>query len=399
MSKDNFFESAASSHGGLNSAESIMLAHALKGSSDGDWQTRTLDGFMDGARDAWSNKTETAATVASGLAIGAAIQTGLNNAEHLGGKVGAAAKVGKALFVGVPVAMSVLRIAGAEDAAHETGKMAFETGLFLGAGKLGAMADRVPVAGRVLGPRAQTQLPEKLNYQVFGKEVKIDNLSGSFNPVQVRLSNGMGFITSGARRETASLIHMPREIQGVGKFAYDSRSTTLTNGNGSFTRSHLDRSTSTVTKGGDTVSTTDGQLYTVRKVESGDLLSVFSDGSRSVLQGSYQSGRLWSFRDDGSVAMRSLPSGKYRLNLDPSGEGVYRYTHGTSRGIAGLAGPRSNHSPLKFDDSKVSLNPTPDGIKQPVPFAVPDSTPLPGNVVKPLFDSRQILDFLATQTK
>ncbi len=397
MSKENFFESKA--HGGLNSADSIMTAHALRSSEDGDWQSRALSGFLDSAKEAWSNKEDTATTVASGLAIGAAIQTGLNNAEHVGGKVGAAAKIGKALFVGVPLAMSAVRITGADDSAREAGRMVFETGLFLGAGKLGSMADRVPVLGKPLGPRPVSQVPEKLNYQVFGKEVKIDNLSGSYSPVQVRLSNGMGFITSGARQETSSLIHMPREVQGVGKFAYDSRSTTLTNSHGSFTRSHVDKSTSVVTKSGDTVSTTDGKVYTVRRTESGNELSVFPDGTRSVLEGSYQSGRLWSFREDGSIAMRSLPSGKYRLNLDPSGDGIYHFTHGTSRGIAGRVGPRSNYSPLKIDDTKVSLNPPADGTRKAVPFMIPDANPLPVNVVKPLFESRQILDLLAIQPK
>ncbi|MBX3137293.1 hypothetical protein KF707_13705 [Candidatus Obscuribacterales bacterium] len=397
MSKENFFESKT--HGGLNSADSIMAAHTLRRPEDDDWQSRALSGFLDSAKEAWSNKGDTATTVVSGLAIGAAIQTGLNNAEYVGGRVGAAAKIGKALFIGVPLAMSAVRITGADDSAHEAGRMAFETGLFLGAGKLGSMADRVPVLGKPLGPRPVSQVPEKLNYQVFGREVKIDNLSGSYSPVQVRLANGMGFITSGARQETSSLIHMPREVQGVGKFAYDSRSTTLTNSHGSFTRSHVDKSTSVVTRGGDTVSTIDGKAYTVRRTDSGSELSVFPDGTRSVLEGSYQSGRLWSFREDGSIAMKSLPSGKYRLNLDPSGDGIYHFTHGTSRGIAGMVGPRSNYSPLKIDDTKVSLNPPADGTRKAVPFMIPDANPLPVNVVKPLFESRQILDLLVTQPK
>jgi hypothetical protein len=403
MSKDSLFREGTDPtvSSGFNSARTILAEHALRSSMDNgsSWQSRALSGVTDGAREAWDNKTGTALMIGSGLTIGAVLQTGLNNAELVGGKVGMVARAGKTAAIAVPLILSGVKIAGADDSAHEAGKMAFEMGLFLGAGKLGTMADRVPLAGKVLGPRPTTSVPERLNFQVIGNKVEIKNGSNVYGSVQVRLSNGKGFIASGERMESANLIKMPEHIPGAGRISYTAESTTLTNGHGIYSRS---------VHGGTTSILRDGQLVTARpnggytlQRDGGPLrtetVTFHPRGVTEVEQGSFHSGRHWLFGEDGSISMKSLPHGKYRFNLNPDGEGTYLFTHGTSAGIAGRVGPRSRYAPLQRDSTPVSLNPPADGSLKPVPFPLPDITPLPAAVTKNLFEARSVLDAIASQ--
>lgn len=371
------------------------------GKADRVWASRMANGMTEAAREAWSNKVETAATVGSGLAIGAAIQAGLNNAELMGGKIGVVAKVGKVAMIGVPLALSAARILTAEDSARETGKMVFETGLFLGAGKIGTMADRVPGAGKLFGPRVTSELPYKLDFQVRGNNVRINHIgSDAQTPFQVRLANGNGFTVRS--RGDAALTPMPAEVPGVGRLAYGAHRTELTTRSGTYVRPTGHTVDTFTTHNGVTIGTSDGRRFDVFR-SGGPLgserITFTPNNPTTVLQGNYRSGRLWSFHDDGSIAMRSTPASKFRMHLDPDGDGLLSVAHGTTRGIMGMAGPISNRSPLVRNETRVSINPPADGSRSSIPFAIPDVTPPPKDVIRNLRQAHIVLETVANPNR
>lgn len=323
--------------------------------ASGNWHERALEGFLQSGSHALANPRETAVTVGSGLAIGMAIQTGLNNAELAGGKVGALAKAGRVAALAIPAVLSASEIAGAEDPANAAGRMAFEVGLFLGTAKAGTYADRIPGAGKLFGPRPTSPVPKELSYQVMGNNVRYSTARDFYGPVQVRLANGKGFTTDG--RGPVPLVEMPKTVPGKGRLEYEPRSTSLvTDSGGRYARAVDGRSTSTTRDGTNYSLSENGSVTVTRTTTYGrEELTIRPDGHKTLLQGDYRSGRLWNYSSDGSTSMRSLPAGKYRMEFKPDGEGVYKYTHGTSRGIMGMVGPRSRHAPLKIDERPMNI--------------------------------------------
>lgn len=331
-----------------------------------DWCSRAVAGFIDSAKDVVKHPGETAATVGGGLAVGAMIRFGLNNAELMGGGIGTLARFAKVGLIAAPVVHSVGKLMEAPDSANEAGHLVFEWGMFLGAAKLGNYADRIPMAGKAFGPRATSAVPENLEYQVFGNQVKYanhaKNLLGS---VQVRLANGKGFVTEngGPLPGIVPLQEMPLKINGVGKLEYAPKSTTLVTENGAYTQPLARREVSLV-RDGSTISSADGKTFNVLR-PNGDRVAFHENGTISAMQGDYVSGTSWSIRADGSLSMRSLPSGKYKFDLAADGEGSFVYTHGTSRRILGIGGPRMRSAPLKTETHPFTAAPGEADIRTP----------------------------------
>jgi len=325
------------------------------------------DGFFSGiaqsAIHAWENPGETAAKVGGGLAIGALIQTGLNNAEMVGGKVGTAAKLAKVALLAIPAALTAKEVVTSDTPFETAGKMTFDMGLFLGASKVGTYADRVPKIGTVFGPRPTSHVPERLKFQVRGDEVHVNTRGVEYGTHQVRLANGKGFIFK-SNDTVVPLREMPLHIPGKGQIEYGPNATVLhTESGGRFVRT-LGRGYVSSKSDEGILHTVDGKSFNMNRTVDGrkEDITWHGNGAVDVRQGSYQSGRDWSFKEDGSASMRSLPHGKYRMQFGPDGEGTYTYTHGTSRGIAGLVGPVSRYSPLKRDVTPMNIKdaPTPD---------------------------------------
>lgn len=342
------------------------------------WHQRLLSGFIESADRSWKNPADTAAFVASGLAIGAAIQTGVNHAELLGGRVGKVAALAKNGLFYIPPLLMGSQIARADDGFKEAGKAVFDYGLFLFAANMGKSVDNVRGLGRISEPHAMTKVPEGLRFRLKDGMAHIDRFPTAEGMHQVRLSNGQGFIVSSngryLDRPTATLFEMPKTLGTDGKLTYSSSTTTLQIGAHKFERD-LASGLTTVRMDGKQLRTggngfvdeiaADGSIRRFMGDGSQKLIksdyegTLFKDGSAKVLEGSYQSGRQWSFGTDGSISMRSLPAGKYRLDLNAAGEGTYHFTHGTSRGIMGMTGGmggRTNSSPLKIDTYAARLD-------------------------------------------
>jgi len=394
MSKDIF-------EGGSNASlhSQLSLENAWRGpdrfDTDANFAEKALGGFVDSAREAWSKPGETALTVGSGLAIGAVIQTGLNNAEHMGGKIGLAAKVGKTVLIGVPAVLTANRLLNADDGAYESGKLAFEMGLFLGAAKAGSYADRIPGVSKYIGPRATTDVPDNFSFRVIGNNVRVRPDQDIMYPMQVRLTNGKGFVVDNRWDKTVKLNEMPLATRD-GALEYTRHTTTLVNQTGRYERNLLNGSVSTE-RGGQTLMTGDGKNFRLHRNEGPlgrEEVSFGEGGGINVLQGSYQSGRSWDFMTDGSISMRSLPAGKYRINITPDGTGSYTYTHGTSRGIMGMVGPRSRHAPLVRDTTPVSTK-APAGSNEQLPFPIPDVTRPDPYFMQNLTRAREVLNDVA----
>lgn len=351
-------KSEASVDSGNKSKENEGLLSTLSDT----WAGRAVNGFIDGAKDVVRHPGETAALVGTGVAAGALIQFGLNNAEKLGGGIGLVARAARVGVIAAPILHSVSRVIRADDAATEAGKVVFETGMFLGAAKLGSYMDRIPRVGKIFGPEATSPVPEKLQFQVLGDKVKFANATGE--TVQVRLANGKGFVTDRLAREgVVQLVDMPKQIPGAGRLEYAPSSTTLVNEAGSFTRP-LDSRSITVVRDGHTIATNDGKTFTVAR-PNGDHVSFFEDGKITAMQGKYESGTFWEFGADGAMSMKSSPAGKYSFVVSAEGEGSFTYIHGTSRGIRGIGGPRVRHAPLKTETKPFSVAPGETTVRTP----------------------------------
>lgn len=344
-----------------------------------DWCSRAVAGFIDSAKDVVKHPGETAATVGGGLAVGALIGFGLNNAELMGGGIGTLARFAKVGLIAAPIIHSVGKLMGAHDSANEAGHLAFEWGMFLGAAKLGSYADRIPGLGKAFGPRATSAVPENINYQVFGNQVKYSNNATSYEgPVQVRLANGKGFVTENGwtPKGVVPLQEMPLEIKGVGKLEYAPKSTTLVTESGAYTQLLKGREVSLV-RDGSTISSTDGKTFNVLR-PNGDRVAFHENGSISASQGNYESGTSWTIGADGSLSMRSMPAGKYKFDLAADGEGSFVYTHGTSRGIRGIGGPRVRHAPLQTETRPFTAVPSEVDIRTPFgTWSKPDLAAVP----------------------
>lgn len=316
-----------------------------------------VSGIVNSAIDAWQNPVKTGAKVGTGLALGAAIQAGLNNTEMMGGKIGTAAKVAKIALVAGTGLVAAADVVTSDKPGEALGHMAFDSGLFLGAAKLGTFADRVPGGSQLLGPRATSEVPKGLKFDVRGEQARVDAKMLEYGAYQVRLANGKGFAFHSSGDTVVPLREMPLSLAGKGHIEYAPRTTTLTTESGQkFVRDNEFGSISTKI-GDDTLSTTGGKAFHMERRVDGRFESVSwnADGSAHVRRGNYSSGQDWSFAADGSVSMRSLPHGKYRMNFGPNGEGISSTAHGTSRGIAGMVGPRSRYAPLKRTDTEVQL--------------------------------------------
>ena len=391
-----------------------------------NWAERAVDGFWTRTKESASKPVETALTVGAGVGVGLVIQGALNNAELMGGKVGQFGRVAKAALFYVPAAMIGSQIARADDAAAEVGKIAFDYGLFLGAAKIGrTFGDRIPGVQKLIEPRAVSPVPEGLSYKVSGELVTVNSFPKGHGVQQVRLANGMGFVTptdSGSLSAGVKTVHntfligMPKEVRGVGLVEYGPSSTTLRQfaDGKAFTKDLNTRVIHTDSVGGRLQAKTDTSFDLVKA--DGTARRFQFEGSQQVIrgngvpeatihrsgavhlrEGNVQSGRDWNFNSDGSISMSSLPYGKFRLSLNAQGEGIYAVKDGTSRGIAGVTGPKSNASPLSVKETPVRNN---DGVivrhdGTSVGLALPklpglEPMPDPGN----LFRARQILNDL-----
>lgn len=306
-----------------------------------------LAGMKDGVREIADKPVETGLTVAAGLKVGALIQTGLNNAEHMGGRVGMLAKAAKIGLYAIPAAVSVFRVATADDKGHELGKAAVDSALFIGAGKLGRSADQIPGLGKVFGPRTTgSDMRGAVDYQVLGNRVRIDSFKGAgdvgyHDPIQIRLANGKGFVATG--RGTQDLMDMPLSVDGKA-LGYFARKTTMMEGDTLVTRG-LRGGVKMDTADGAVLSTGGGKTFVRTRGE--DSVTFNADGSAGTMQGSYRSGRDWDLHTDGSITMRSLPAGKYRLHIAPDGNATETVARGTSRSIMGMVAS-SRYKPLEL---------------------------------------------------
>lgn len=392
----------------------------------GNWAERALDGFWTRTKESASKPVETALTVGTGVGIGLVIQGALNNAELMGGRVGQFGRVAKAALFYVPAAMIGAQISRADDAAAEVGKIAFDYGLFLGAAKIGrTFGDRIPGVQKLIEPRAVSPVPDGLSYRVSGDMVTVNAFPKGHGVQQVRLANGQGFVTPSVATDYPAgvksvhhtfLVGMPKEVRGVGLVEYGPRSTTLRqfSDGQAFTKDLNTRIIHTDSAAAGRLQTkTDTSFDLVKadgtaqrfhfegtqQVMKGELAAatINKGGSGSLIEGSLGSGRSWNFNTDGSISMHSLPYAKFKLNLNPQGEGIYSVTAGTSRGIAGMVGPRSNATPLSVKETPVRLK---DGVVvthdgAPVGLTVPklpalEPVPDAGN----LFRARQVLNDL-----
>lgn len=363
--------------------------------SEQAWLGRAVDGFIDAGKDALKHPGDTAVMVGTGLGVGALIQTGFNRAEHMGGRIGAVAKVGKVALVVGTAGLAALNIATAEDSARETGKMAFDTGLFLGAAKLGTFADRMPLIGNHLQPKAVTEVSKGiLDFRVIGDKVdlRVADRLGLASPEQVRLSNGKGFIARFNGK--TDLIDMPKEIPGVGTLEYGRTATTLTSPNGQFSRELVYGKVSTKLPDGSSAHTVAGKDIGVTRA-NGDRVSFGQFGDVSVSQGRFESGNSWTFAPDGSFSMRSLPAGKYKIDVDANDVATSIYTHGSSRSIRGMV-RSSNYKPL---EREVTTAPFVRGSGVVFGRQIPDITPVHPSIREDLASAKVILDKVANNYK
>lgn len=359
-----------------------------------NWLSRAVDGFIDSGKDALKNPGETALTVGTGLGTGALIQTGFNHAEYMGGKIGAIAKVGKVAMLVGTAGIAAFNVATAEDSARETGKMAFDTGLFLGAGKLGSFADRMPGFGKYLQPKAVSEVPRGLDFNIRGDkvDVNITERFGFYSPQQVRLSNGQGFVTRFTG--TTKLVDMPKEVPGVGSLEYGKSATTLVTPNGRFSRD-LDRGgITTDLANGSKASTSNGKDINISR-PNGDLVSFSGDGRVYVSQGTYESGTQWNFAPSGAFSMRSTPAGKYKIDVDANDVATYTYTHGSSRSIRGMVNS-SRYKPLVQD---VTTEPFVRGSGQVFGRQIPDIRPVDPKIVADMLSAKSVLDKVFANVK
>jgi hypothetical protein len=326
-------------------AHSANDVKEVKNPAENSWVSRALDGFLEGGKEVVTKPIESAVMVGTGLGAGSLIQAGLSGAEHMGGKFGAAARLGRVALVAAPLAYSAYRIAEADDSVKESGKMAFEMGLFMGASKIGSTAVARHFDAKALTYKPVTELPKGVEVKAYGNTAFLSAPRDFMNyPVQVRLANGKGFI---ANNQGELRLHpMPETVPGVGRLEYGAHKTTLhTEAGGKFDHELRYRSTSTADAAGNKISTGDGTSFSVRR-PNGDHVSFEKDGKINATEGSYQSGRDWTFFTDGSISMRSLPGGKYRTHITPEGDGVSSVAHGTSRSIMGRV-RGSNHLPIE----------------------------------------------------
>ncbi len=358
-----------------------------------DWASRAFQGFFDAGKEAFENPGETAVKVGAGLAVGGVLQSAINNVEHYGGKIGTVAKIGKIALLAVPVALSGYEIATSEDSAKTAGRMVFETGLFLGAAKLGTAADRIPGIGKAFGPRPMSELPatpqgDRLSYQVFGDKVQV-TLPKHHDidlPAQVRLGNGKGFVVDNRSRVT-ELFAMPTELKGLGSLEYGKHGTLLHSESGLFKKELSWGRTSTSTADGSRVATANGKDFEVRR-SNGDEVLFRNDGRISVSQGNFESGRRWDIKSTGELDMRSLPAGKYRLHADANGDATYTYTHGTGRSIRGMISS-SRYQPLKQDISSVPYDRVAGTIGN---YQIPNITAVEKTVLDNLLTAKSAFD-------
>lgn len=365
----------------LRSAQTEHVS-AVDPSTVTDWCSRAVQGFADSAKELYRHPGETAATVGGGVAVGAAIGFALNNAELMGGRLGTLARIAKVGLVALPVLHGTSRVFSADDSAHEAGKVVFETGLFLGAAKLGSYADRIPRVGKLFGPQPTSPVPEGIRYEINGKQVKFANNGTIDYPgIQVRFANGKGFETpNGWTREgVVPMREMPREIPGVGRLEYAPKTTTLVTETGSYSRLLKTKEIS-MDRDGHTISTADGKTYTVVR-PNGDRVEFNKDGNIYAMQGDvYPSGTGWTIKPDGSLSMRSYPAGAYKFALTAEGEGNFVYTHalrgrlgGYFRGTPGLSKPK----PITSENYAFRATPSETNITTPLGvFTKPDLTPV-----------------------
>lgn len=355
--------------------------------SESSWVGRALDGFLEGGKEVVTKPIETAIVVGTGLGAGSLIQAGLSGAEHMGGKFGAAARLGKVAMVAAPLAYSAYRISEADDSVKEAGKMAFEMGLFMGASKLGSSAVARHFDAKALTYRPVTELPPGVQVKAYGDTAILTANRDFYNfPVQVRLANGKGFI---ANNSGESRLHpMPEQIPGLGRLEYSRGGTTLHAESGAkFEHNIQYKSTSTSDNLGGKVSTHDGTSFSTLRA-NGDRVSFGKDGEVHVSQGSFQSGNDWTFAADGSISMRSLPSGKYRMHITPDGDGVSSSAYGSSRSLMGRV-RSSNHLPIERTEHRFKYdakNPSADGPN------LPDVTPIDAQLKELLTGAANVMN-------
>lgn len=377
--------------------------NALRDLSDGAWAA------LDKAR---LNPFGTATDVAVGLSVGGAIQVGLNRAELADGAVGSVARTAKKWLQPVTLAIMGVQVLRADNPVKEIGQQVFDATLFLGTAKLGgSLVSHVPVLKNSLGPKLtetsmalekNAALPRNLQFELVGNDrVRILRSPLNEEKTLVRLSNEKGFFVNSRdfQDTTLPLRDLPSRLSveglGAARLQYGEHSATMQVGDTLYTYNNFSGRVK-ATRGDEVYGRTSRGDVEIYKNDQTTTLYKGSGGAEVTI-GNMQSGQAWSFHGDGSIQMRSLPYGRERFNIASDGVGTHVSYHGTSRGIAGLPGRRTNGAPLRATEQPVKLTADRseiafgDGSKWALPR--PDTLPA-GTDVKKFMD-----DFSKAETK
>ncbi len=244
-----------------------------------------------------------------------------------------------------------------------------------------------------------------VEFQVFGKNVDVNFPDGPTNwpqPMQVRLSNGKGFVATDNGR--TNLIDMPTQLKGGGQLEYNPGTTTLTNEHGSFikflgkTGNAADAPVRADLDANRFIFTGEGDSYTIKQMYSRRGGTTFHpDGHISMQDGEWVPradgmlrGRQWEFSPDGAITMRSLPAGRHQLRIEPNAaEAEYTHSLGSNEAIAARA-TSGNHLP---EDQTITSLPVDWAEGKVGTFQIPDIiAPANPSRVDELFNARNILN-------
>ena len=234
-----------------------------------------------------------------------------------------------------------------------------------------------PVTFRAYSDRVEFDKPYMIHYgSVGGRAFPIDGARS------IRVTPDHG----------GRLYNTPESIEGVGSFEYKPHSTIMTTPEGTYEHDHVY----------DTLkfTTHKGQPFERYELNPSGSYSAYrrpytvefdADGRATSAIDSPGSGNWWTFHNDGSISMRSQPSGKYRIEIDADGNGAYRELYGSSRAVGGRV--RSmNHLPLTGETNTVSLNTETNKVAG---YQLPDRTPADEAVLERLRAAREVLRKLA----
>lgn len=332
--------------------------------------------FVDGgllAFDEMKRKpVETVAFAAAGVAVGGAIQFGLNRAESIDGAVGNVSRLAKRALLPGTLAIAGAQVLFSENQMKEAGKQVVDAAAFVGLAKIGSYAvTNVPLLKSVMGPklsengvleqtvsgpRSAESVSRYLKFETVGNDrVKILRESIDVDDkTLVRLSNEKGFFVHSRDREGEylRLYDFPSQTP-MGRLEYSGNTATLRAGDTTYTNQSYDGSL-VAKRGDDVFKVRHGDLV----VYKGDAKTTFSKDGHEILIGSHHSGQKWTFNNDGSISVRSMPYGMEKLEIAADGVGTYVWKYGgSSRGLAGRSGPRSNATEYKVDTEVVRLSP------------------------------------------